>query len=143
MQFILSFLAKNWKLTVALLVFSAMLGFFSYKNAVMAGQLEDMTKLRNEAEASRVMWHDSHVKLEAALSGVEADKTALLEKLDQMKVSEQVAVKAASRNAAEAAKVTTLLRQIQESANDPQYSDRIRSRAVDFLRARQNEESQP
>lgn len=141
MSLILSFFAKNWKLTAALLAIISIVSFFQIQLWMSEAKYKDVVSQRDEAQMQRQAWHDSHVKLEAALSGVEADKKSLQAKLDQAKVAEAAAIKAANYNSAEAARVASLLRQIKESSNDPEYSDRVQSRAVDFLRMRQQEQA--
>jgi septal ring factor EnvC (AmiA/AmiB activator) len=130
----IAFLTKNWKLTLGLLVIGTMFIFFHTEKSSMERSYRTLQAQYEEAQIDRDKWRDSSSDLQAALRSVEKDKRNLQLVLDEAKKAEQAAVKVAQQNASEAARIASLIRQIQESSNDPEYSVRIRSMALDFLR---------
>lgn len=132
-----SFFMKNWKLTVGLLAIASMLAFFTIEKMSMEKAYKTLNRQYEAAQIDRDKWRDSSSDLQAALRSVEKDKRNLQLSLDQAKDAEQAAVKVARQNASEAARIASLIRQIQETANDPENSVRIRSVSIDFLRKQQ------
>ena len=137
---VFAFLSKNWLAVGAALAVAAIAMFFQIQLCVADGKYKDVVSQRDAAVVERQQWHDSHIKLQSALKGLEADKKTLQDKLDQYDAAAKIAAAAAARNASEAARVTNLLRDIRETSNDPEFSDRIRSNAIDSLRQWQTEE---
>lgn len=136
MDWVISFLLKNWKAALAIVAIAATAAFFQFQLMVADGKYKDIVSQRDRAVIERQQWHDSHIELQSALRSVEADKKTLQDKLAQASESARIAAKAAAQNASEAARVTTLLRQIRESSNDPVFSERYRSIAIDWMRER-------
>jgi hypothetical protein len=137
---IIGFLTKNWVAVSAALAVAAVAAFFQVQLWIADAKHKDVVSQRDAAIAATSMWEASHNKLQFALRGVEADKKILQDKLAQASESARIAAKAAARNASETARVTALLRSIEETSNDPENTDRIRSLSIDFLRERQSEE---
>lgn len=138
MTSIIAFLKKNWKLVSVFVAFIAVVSFFGIMLAVESGKLKDMTDQRDKFQKESSEWQASHAKLDLARLQLEADKEALNLKLEQTKQAESLARGAAARNASEAARITSLLRELQD---DPESDVRVPSRAIDFLRQRQAEQT--
>lgn len=135
MTAIIASIAKNWQIVAI----SAVVAFFGFQLVMANGKFNDMKDQRDTAIAERNSWHDSFARLDVARLQLEADKVALQKKLDQTRDAEATARRAAARNASEAARVSDLLRELQETENDSEATVRVRSPVLDFLRQRQAE----
>ena len=133
----LGFFTSKLFLIPAAIGAAAMVAFLSVNLMIAQSEAKNFKKKIEVMELHVTELTVSNTHMQGAIGGLENDKLALQQKLKRTEQSAKSANLAAAESAAEATKISELIRVIRETQNETDSTFRVRSLSVDWLRDRQ------